>query len=131
VFNIDQWRAAPIFSNSVTAWFVAGGITLGALTLMLGARILVRRYAKRLVETPKTELLEIPLLVLCRTTVLFISIVALFAGAQALELGPRVQRFVISLLTISFFCSSGCGSRPPSGSGSSDGACTARRRTAR
>jgi small-conductance mechanosensitive channel len=103
VFDFDHWRSAPIFSNSLTAWFIAGGIFLGVFALLLGLRILMRRYAKRMQQTARTELFEIPLLVLCRTTLLFLLVVAVFAGAQALELGPRVQRFVISLLTIGFF----------------------------
>lgn len=103
VFNFDHWRTAPIFNNSVTAWLIAGGIFLGVLAILLGVRIVVRSYAKRLQATPRTELLEIPMLVLCRTTLLFLFLVALFAGAQALDLGEPVNRFLRTLLTIAFF----------------------------
>jgi small-conductance mechanosensitive channel len=103
VFDPGEWRTAPIFNNSLTSWLVAGGIFIVALSVLVGLRVVVRRYAERLRATTRTELLEIPLLVLSRTAVLFITIVALYAGAQALELGTRVQRFMNSLLTIAFF----------------------------
>ncbi len=103
MFNLDHWRTAPIFSNSVTAWLIGGAILLGVLAILLGLRVVVRRYAQRLAATPRTELLEIPMLVLCRTTVLFLLVVALFAGSQALELGAPVHRFITTLLTIAFF----------------------------
>jgi small-conductance mechanosensitive channel len=103
VFDFDQWRTAPIFHNSVTAWLIAGGILIVMLSVLLGLRVLVRRYAEHMRKTSKTELLEIPLLVLSRTTLLFMIIVAGYAGLQALELGPRLQRYANSLLTIGFF----------------------------
>jgi small-conductance mechanosensitive channel len=103
VFDPGEWRTAPIFNNSVTSWLIAGGIFIAAFALLLGARQLMRRYSRRTQSTAKTELFEIPLLVLSRTTFLFMGIVALFAGAQALEVGPRVQSVLNTLLTIAFF----------------------------
>lgn len=103
MFDLDHWRTAPIFHNSVTAWLIAGAITLGVLTVLLGLRVIVRRYAKRMHETTRTEVLEIPLLVLSRTTLLFVIVLAANAGAQALELGDRLQRYANTLLTIGFF----------------------------
>jgi len=63
----------------------------------------VRRYADRMRATPRTEVLELPLLVLGRTTLLFSIVLASNAGAQALELGDRLQRYANTLLTIGFF----------------------------
>src|SRR5205085_10324974 len=48
---------------------------------------LIRRYAKRLKSTERTEFLEIPMLALCRTALLFMLVVALSAGSQSLKLG--------------------------------------------
>jgi small-conductance mechanosensitive channel len=103
VFDPGEWRTAPIFNNSVTSWLVAGGIFILVLSVLIGLRVVVRRYAERLRSTTRTELLEIPLLVLSRTTLVFITIAALFAGTQALDLGTRVQHFRNTLLTIAFF----------------------------
>jgi len=103
MFDFDHWRTAAIFHNSVTAWLIAGGITLGVLTVLLGLRIIVRRYADRMRATPRTEVLELPLLVLGRTTLLFSIVLAANAGAQALELGERLLRYANTLLTIGFF----------------------------
>jgi small-conductance mechanosensitive channel len=103
VFDPGEWRTAPIFNNSVTSWLIAGGIFLVVLSVLIGLRVIVRRYAETMRSTTKTEVLEIPLLVLSRTALLFITVVALFAGAQAVDLGTRVQHFRNSLLTIAFF----------------------------
>jgi hypothetical protein len=45
--------------------------------VLLGMRVVVRRYPERMRSTAKTELHEIPLLVLSRTNLLFITIAAL------------------------------------------------------
>ena len=103
MFDSAQWRTAPLFNNSVTSWLVAGGIFVLTLSVLLGLRVVVRRSAERMKSTAKTELLEIPFLVLGRTNLLFITIAALFAGGQALDTGPRIQHFLNSLLTIAFF----------------------------
>jgi small-conductance mechanosensitive channel len=103
VFDPGQWRTAPLFNNSVTSWLIAGGIFILTLSVLLGMRVIVRRYAERMRVTTKTELLEIPLLVLSRTNLLFIGIAALCGGAQALDTGPRIHNSLNSLLTIAFF----------------------------
>ena len=103
MFDFDHWRTASIFHNSVSAWLIAGAIMVGVLALLLGLRFVVRRYAERMRATTRTEVLEIPLLVLSRTTLLFSIVVAANAGAQAIELGDRLQRYANTLLTIGFF----------------------------
>jgi small-conductance mechanosensitive channel len=103
VFDPGQWRTAPLFNNSVTSWLVAGGIFVLTLSVLLGLRVIVRRYAERMRTTTKTEFLEIPLLVLSRTNLLFITIAAIFGAGQALDTGARIQHFLDSLLTIAFF----------------------------
>jgi small-conductance mechanosensitive channel len=104
MFDVDKWRSWPLFSNSLTAWFIAGSITVGVFALLLVLlRPLVRRYAKRLRATDRTEILEVPMEVLSRTTTLFFIVISIYAGAQALELGPRLTRMLNSLVTIALF----------------------------
>jgi small-conductance mechanosensitive channel len=103
VFDLGHWRTAPLLNNSITAWLVAGGAFIVTLTLLLGLRVFVRRYAKRALDTTRTELLEIPMLVLSRTTSLFFLAICVLVGAQALELGVGVRRVLNSVVTIAFF----------------------------
>jgi hypothetical protein len=91
MFDVDKWRSWPLFSNSLTGWLIAGSVTVGVFALLLLVlRPLVRRYAKRLRATDRTEILEVPMEVLSRTTTLFFIVISIYAGAQALELGPRL-----------------------------------------
>src|SRR5687768_10001272 len=103
MFDVDKWRNWPLFSNSLTAWLIAGSIAVGVLTLLLLVRPLVRRYATRLRGTERTEFLEVPMEVLSRTTTLFFIVISIYAGAQALEVGERLTRMLNSVATIALF----------------------------
>jgi small-conductance mechanosensitive channel len=107
MLNVDQWREWPLFSNSLTAWLVAGGVTLVVLTVLLLLRPLVRRYAERMARTDRTEILEIPMQVLSRTTLPFLIFVAVFMGLQSLELGPKLTTAARSIITIALFWQAG------------------------
>jgi small-conductance mechanosensitive channel len=103
MFDFDQWRDAPIFHNSLTAWLIAGSVASIVFIVLLALRMVVRRYAERLRKTDRTEILEIPMLALSRTTLLFMLIVALCIGGQSLKLGAELQRVVASALMIGLF----------------------------
>ena len=103
VIDFDQWRDAPIFHNSVTAWLIAGAVAATVFVILLGLRVAVRRYAKRLKATERSEFLEIPVLALCRTTLLFMLIVAVCIGSQSLKVGDAMQRVIASALMIGLF----------------------------
>jgi small-conductance mechanosensitive channel len=107
MIDIDQWRSWPLFNNSMTAWLIAGGISLAVLATLLVLRPIVRRYSERLAGTQRTEILEIPMQVLSRTTLPFLVIVAMFIGMQALELGPKLTSVTRSILTIALFWQTG------------------------
>jgi small-conductance mechanosensitive channel len=103
MIDFDQWRDAPIFHNSLTAWLIAGAVAATVFTVLLGLRFAVRRYARRLAATDRTELLEIPMRALSRTTLLFMLIVALCVGSQSLKVGETLQRVIASALMIALF----------------------------
>lgn len=105
--DFSELSALPLFSNSLLAWFIAGAVALGVLTVLIGIRRLIRSYYQRLQQTPQTELLEIPMGVLSRTTVLLFVILALFAGAQTLSIGPKTIRLLGSAVTIALFWQTG------------------------
>jgi small-conductance mechanosensitive channel len=97
----------PLLNNSPLDWSVALGIALVALVAMLSGRRLIRNYYKRMTATPETELLEIPLQVLSRTTLLLALVVSLYIGAQWLVTGPTTQRLLSSAVTIALFWQAG------------------------
>lgn len=103
MLEIDSWRDWPIAQNSPTAWLVAGAITLGVLTVLLLLRPMVRKYAERLRKTERREVLEIPMEVLSRTTLLFLVAVSLYFGFQSLELGDSLRKTLNSIITITVF----------------------------
>ncbi len=103
MFDFDRWQSWPLFQNSTEAWLVAGGITSASILILLVARMLIRRYAEKLSKTERREFLEIPMLVLSRTTLLFIVTVSMYFGLRSLELGAPLGRVVDSVITISAF----------------------------
>jgi small-conductance mechanosensitive channel len=107
MIDVDQWRSWPLFSNSLNAWLIAGAITITTLTVLLLLRPMVRRYSEKLTRTERTELLEIPMMVLSRTTLLFLLVVAVFFGLQSLELGEKLSTTLRSLITIALFWQAG------------------------
>jgi small-conductance mechanosensitive channel len=107
MFDFDNLAALPLFRNSVLDWLVAAGIVAGALLVLLLVRRLVRSYHRRMMATAETELLEIPMQVLSRTTILFFVTLALFLGAQWLTKDPATERVVGSALTIALFWQAG------------------------
>ncbi|HEY4367531.1 MAG TPA: mechanosensitive ion channel family protein [Steroidobacteraceae bacterium] len=107
MLNVDQLTSLPIFRNSPIALLVAAATIVGVFTLLLVARRIVRYYHKKFQATQRTELLEIPVEVLSRTTVSFFVAVSLFAGLQALTTGPRTARVLASAITIALFWQAG------------------------
>jgi small-conductance mechanosensitive channel len=104
---LDQLLALPIFRNSLADWLIALSVMVALFFALLTARRLVRKYHAKLLDTDRTELAEIPVEVLSRTTVLFFFVLAVFAGLQTLSMGPGTQTFLRSVLTIALFWQAG------------------------
>lgn len=105
--DLSELSSLPLFNNSALAWLIAGGVVLAALLLLVTVRRMVRGYHARMLQTPETEILEIPLQVLSRTTVLFFVVLSLFAGLQMLAVGPKTQGIADSAITIALFWQAG------------------------
>jgi small-conductance mechanosensitive channel len=103
VFKFENWRDWPISDNSTADWLIAGAITSAILCLLLVLRPLIRKYAEKMRKTERRELLEIPMEVLSRTTVLFLIAVALYFGLRSLDLGESLSKILNSLITITVF----------------------------
>ena len=107
MFDFDTLATSPIFSNSLLDWIVASAIAIGTLLVLLLVRRGIRGYHRKLQATSETELLEIPMQVLSRTTLLLLVILAIFLGIQSLTIGPNTARIVASALTIALFWQAG------------------------
>lgn len=105
--EFSSFAQLPLFQNSALDWLLALGISTVALLLLLAVRRAIRAYYKRMLATADTELLEIPLQVLSRTTLLLLLAIALFIGAQWLTIGPTTQRVLSSAITIALFWQAG------------------------
>ena len=105
--NFDKLRSMPIFSNSAIDWLLAGGIAILIVIVLLAARRVVRGQLQRLLATERTELLELPLEVLSRTTLGFFLVLALVVGLKSLEMSAATSGVLDKMLTIALFWQAG------------------------
>jgi small-conductance mechanosensitive channel len=106
--TMDTSQHVPsLFGNSWLTWLAALGVAVAVFLLLVVARRIVRRRFDKLRTTEKTELLEIPLQILSRTTVLFFAAMSLYCGSQVLALAPKIERLLTSAATIAFFWQAG------------------------
>lgn len=104
---LDELMRLPIIRNSLADWLVATAIVCALFLGLLMLRRFVRRYHQRLLLTPRTELAEVPVEVLSRTTTLFFFVLAIFTGLRTLEMGDRTAYVLSSALTIALFWQAG------------------------
>jgi len=107
MLSLSDLSDLPIFTNSVTAWLIAASAAAGVFFALIGLRVVVRRYHAKLQSTAHIELLEIPVQVLGRTTVLFFAILSLYIGLQTLTTGPTSEHLLRSAITIALFWQAG------------------------
>ena len=101
--QVEKLVEATYMGNTLWQLTVAASIAVGTFfVLLLIRRALHSRYTK-LAATPESELLELPLQMASRTTVLFILLAALFVGAQWLVLPPPASRALTTVFTIAAF----------------------------
>lgn len=105
--ELSSLAQLPLFNNSALDWLFALGIALAVLLVLLALRRTVRAYHKKMLATAQTELLEIPMQVLSRTTLLLLLVVSLYVAAQWLATGPKTQQALGSAITIALFWQAG------------------------
>jgi len=104
---LNDLTSLPLFSNSPIQWLIACAVGAGMMMLLLTSRRVVRSYHKRLRETERQELLEIPLQVLSRTTLPFFVVLSLFLALRTLTTSPQLDRAINSAITIALFWQTG------------------------
>jgi small-conductance mechanosensitive channel len=98
----------PVFrDNSPIDGLIAIAIAIALFAILLSARRAIRQYHKRLAATPQTELIEVPLEVLSRTTLPFFFVLSIFVGLKTLSMGPGTARILGSTITIALFWQTG------------------------
>lgn len=105
--NLQELLSLSLYQNSVLAWALALGVIALLFSALLVLRRVVRRYHKRLLDTEGVQLLEIPLEVLSRTTLLFFVVFSIVVGLKTLTMSERVATVLTSLITIALFWQAG------------------------
>jgi small-conductance mechanosensitive channel len=105
--DFDELLSLTILSNPPVAWLTAVAVAAGVLVLLLAVRRAVRVYYRRSEQAGAGALVQIPLRVLSRTTLLFFVVLALFAGLRALALGSTIARLSVTAITIALFWQTG------------------------
>jgi small-conductance mechanosensitive channel len=104
---LNELWMLPIFRNSVVDWLLAAALATLLFLALISARRLIRNYHRRLLQTERTEIAEVPVEVLSRTTVLFFFVLSVFTGLETLEMGPGTDRMITTALTIALFWQAG------------------------
>lgn len=107
MFDFSQFSGAPLFTNTWLDWVIAAAVATAILIVLLSLRRIVRNYHKRLLNTSKTEVLEVPMEVLSHTTLLFFLVVAIYCGISTLTAGPKAIGILNSIITITLFWQAG------------------------
>lgn len=105
--ELHEILSLPLFSNPPMQWLLASGVAGGMYLLLITARRVVRAHYRRMQATQHTELLEIPLGVLSRSTSFFFIVLSLYAGSLLLLKGPTSARVLDSAITIAGFWQAG------------------------
>jgi small-conductance mechanosensitive channel len=105
--QLSALLSLPIFRNSFADWLLAAALAIGIMSTLLVLRRLARRHHQRLLKTERVEIIEVPLEVLARTTLLFFIAVALFTGLNTLDMSQRTRLVLNSAITIALFLQAG------------------------
>jgi small-conductance mechanosensitive channel len=104
---LNQLLALPLFRNAFADWLMAIVLAVALFSALLTARRLIRKYHEKLLSTERTELTEIPVEVLGRTTVAFFFVLSVFTGVRTLTMGSGTEAVLRSALTIALFWQAG------------------------
>jgi small-conductance mechanosensitive channel len=101
--ELQKLFGRALFGNDLSQWALAAGITVAVLAISMILRHLVRVHHARLAQTPDMELWQLPLQVASRTSLLFLLIIAAFAGLASLDLPKKPEKLALSIVTIAVF----------------------------
>lgn len=103
----DQLLTVNVLHNPLYDWLIAAAVLLGTLLTLLALRRAIRNQHARMQATPEVELMELPLGILSRTTVLFFFAVSIYAAFKTLSFNQRIHHIADSAFTIAVFFQAG------------------------
>jgi small-conductance mechanosensitive channel len=101
--QVEKLVEATYMGNTLWQLTVAAGVAIGTFFVLLLIRRAIKSRYLKLAATPETELLELPLHMASRTTLLFILVASLLVSAQWLILPPPISKALITVFTIATF----------------------------
>src|SRR5690606_21296934 len=105
--DFTSFDSTSLLGNSLLSWLIALGVILVLFFALLTIRSAIRRYHGSMRQTSGTELMEIPLEILSRTTLLFFVVVGVFAGLSTLDMPDRIQAVLSAGLMLALFFQAG------------------------
>lgn len=100
MIDVSELLHRTYLRNPLSQWFVSLAIALVIFFVALIVRRTVRRQYERYAATDELEVMELPFKIASRTTAVFLFIVSVFIGLQALEMPSKLERLLASALTI-------------------------------
>jgi len=88
------------WGNTLTRWAVSAGVTIGSVLVLRVVASVVARQIKRLAESTENDVDDLVADLLDRTKFLFILIVGIWAGSNALALSDRATQIVRAILVL-------------------------------
>ncbi|MDY6946247.1 MAG: mechanosensitive ion channel, partial [Pseudomonadota bacterium] len=101
--EVERLVDVTYMGNTLWQWTIAAGVAVGVFFVLLLIRRAIRGRYEKLAATPQHELLELPLQIASRTTVLTITVASLFVGAQWLILPAAASKTLLTIFTIAIF----------------------------
>lgn len=95
------------YGNTVQRWAIALAVGLGTLVLLRLVRGTAARRLKRLAERTHTRWDDLAARVLAKTNLVFLLLIAAWAGALVLALPPLVRGYVETLAVLAFLAQAG------------------------
>ncbi len=89
--------------NSYMAWAIAGGVFLACALVAVVTRHFARKQYERFAQSSQNELMELPLQLLAKTTLLFVLVMSLAAGLSTLQLPLKVKSATGTVVTVALF----------------------------
>jgi len=88
------------WNNTVTRWVAAAGIALATVLVLRVVAAIIARQVRRFAKSTETRIDDLVADLLDRTKLLFVVIVGIWAGAQALALPERASGIVRAVLVL-------------------------------
>ncbi|MCL4721305.1 MAG: mechanosensitive ion channel family protein, partial [Gammaproteobacteria bacterium] len=103
MLDMPETALPLVLGNPLLQWLGALGVAVATLFGLLTLRSLMRRRLQHFLATQHTEVMEVPLEVLSRTTWPFMLVVSTLLGAQFLTLHPQVGNALSLALKLAVF----------------------------